>query len=136
MSSSDAARISSSDAAPNKTKKKKKAPAPEQKKAARRGASKDFSNEECCHFLRIALEVRPSGSREWQMVADEHSVHPEYKNYNRDGKSLPRKYQVLSRTKTPTGDPDIPEHVGLSFDVKKAISNRASISKKGMKKLI
>ena len=63
------------------------------------------------------------------MVADEHSVHPEYKNYNRDGKSLQRKYQVLSRTKTPTGDPDIPEHVGLSFDVKKAISDWASISK-------
>jgi hypothetical protein len=48
--------------------------------------------------------------------------------YLRDGRSLQRKYQALCRTKTPSGDPELPEHLALAFDVKRGICDRASIA--------
>ena len=102
--------------------KKKAAPT-----VSRRGAARDFTSDECCNFLRAALTIRPVGSREWQQVAEEHAKHPEYGLYLRDGRSLQRKYQALCRTKTPSGDPELPEHLALAFDVKRAICDRASI---------
>jgi hypothetical protein len=103
--------------------KKKAAPA-----VSRRGAARDFTSDECCNFLRVALAIRPVGSREWQQVAEEHGKHPEYGAYLRDGRSLQRKYQALCRTKTPSGDPDLPQHLSLAFDVKQAICDRTLIA--------
>lgn len=98
------------------------------KKPSGRGSSKDYSVEECCHFLRIALAQPPVGGKEWQLLAEEHSKHSIYQHYNRDGKSLQRKYHQLSRTKAPTGDPDIPEHVQLAYELKEAIASRALLA--------
>jgi hypothetical protein len=94
------------------------------KKGRLRG-SKDFTPEECCHFLRLALANPPVGAREWQQVADVHSQHP---LYDRTGPSLQRKYTQLKISQPPTGDPNIPDHVELAYQLKAAISERLMIA--------
>jgi hypothetical protein len=86
--------------------------------------SKDFNPEECCHFLRLALTHPPVGAREWQQLAEVHSQHPAY---DRTGPSIQRKYRELSVTQAPTGDPNIPDHVELAYQLKAAISERLMI---------
>jgi hypothetical protein len=77
----------------------------------------------------MALMHPPVGGTDWQMLAEEHSKHERYQNYNRDGKSLRRKYQQLARTKAPTGDPNIPEHIMLAYEVKAAIADGMELAK-------
>jgi hypothetical protein len=77
----------------------------------------------------MALTHPPVGGSDWQLLAEEHSKHETYRNYNRDGKSLRRKYQQLARTKAPTGDPNIPEHVTLAYKLKAAIADRMELGK-------
>jgi hypothetical protein len=77
----------------------------------------------------MALTHPPVGGSDWQLLAEEHSKHEAYRNYNRDGKSLRRKYQQLARTKAPTGDPNIPEHITLAYELKAAIADRMELGK-------
>jgi hypothetical protein len=89
----------------------------------------NHTTEECCHFIQMALTHPPVGGSDWQMLAEEHSKHETYRKYNRDGKSLRRKYQQLARTKAPTGDPNIPEHIMLAYELKAAIADRMELGK-------
>ena len=94
-----------------------------------RGSSKDYTVEECCYFLRLALTHPPIGSREWDFLAEEHSKHDLYKEYQRSGKKLQRKYHDLTKAKAPTGSTEMDEHITLANELKKAIAARALISK-------
>ena len=93
------------------------------------GSSKYYIMDECCYFLCLALTHPPIGSREWDFLAEEHSKHDLYKEYQRSGKKLQRKYHDLTKAKAPTGSTKMDEHITLANELKKAIAARALISK-------
>ena len=71
------------------------------------------------------LRILPIGPDEWGYVTGEHTlVHP-----GRDIESSKRKYTIMHRKKSPTGDPNISEEVRLAKEVINKIGAKSSVAR-------
>jgi hypothetical protein len=85
--------------------------------------NRNYSRAELFNMLALIHEILPIGGEDWNAVLEAHSVDFP----GREVDSLRRKFSLLHRKKTPTGDPRCPEEVKLAKRIKCQISGRADV---------
>jgi len=81
-----------------------------------------FTEAEINNFLEIMGKVVPIGPLEWGVVVERHREL--FGAKNRDVMSLRRKFNAISNTVHPTGDPNVPAYIQLAKDIMRAIEVR------------
>ena len=95
----------------DKSKKSRRPPANKATKNNKKTPSRGqgFSQAKTMHLLDVIENILPVCQIEWDSVARDHEKA--WPNERRNVQSLKRKFQILYRTKTPTGDPNSPPEV-------------------------
>ncbi len=75
-------------------------------------------------FLELMEEYLPFSSLEWGHVEMLHRINFPGDDQSRD--SLKRKFQDLYRTKVPTSDPNIPNHIKRAKEIQKQRETRTN----------
>ena len=85
-----------------------------------------YSEEEAIALMKIIDELVPIEGKEWDIVQRKHLEA--YAHMDRTVGLIERKYNLLAKTKMPTGDPHCPEEVRLAKRIKVKIYKQADVS--------
>ena len=78
-----------------------------------------FKAPELKNLADIVEEIVPISHTDWDRVRDQHNES--FHEQNRTTESLRRKFQWMAKVKMPTGDPNMPRHIGVANRVNYAI---------------
>lgn len=75
----------------------------------RRPNRRNYTPDELASLNEVVEELLPISGAEWELV--EHRHYSRYPDRERTGLQLRKKFNDVSTTKIPTGDPNIPPHI-------------------------
>ena len=93
----------------------------------KRGPAYDQSEIEC--LLELVEQQLPVISYAWEALSRDHVVY--WPDTKRDAKSLKRKFDALSNSKAPTGDPNCPPNVLWAKRIRRKINDTLDYSSAG-----